>query len=559
MEHTKIYKLGIRREEFNKWERRVVLTPKNCRRLIFQMGNKIVIKVQPSESRIFKDSQYKDVGCIIDEDISDCDVILGVKQVPESQLFANKTYLFFSHVIKAQKGNMPMLDHILKNNIRLIDYEKIADSTGRLVAFGVFAGNAGAIDIFSGLGSFLLNRGLGTPFINIGQSYNYLNIDTAKNSIRTASMRIETEGLSLQLSPFIVGIAGNGRSAKGAREILDLMPHEYVTPEELPNLMEAANNDPDAYNRCIYIVNFSHEHLARRIDNVDAPFDKQDYYANSSKYKGIFQETYLPYLSVLLNCMYWDDKFPRLITAKKLKKYITQGNELRLLAISDVTCDYMGSIDFLKKFTTIDKPYFVYDPETMTLDDDYHSAKTGILYDSIENMPTQFPLDASAYFGSQLVSFIIPIIKSDADADLDNQKLPEPIKRAVITHKGNLTPLFSYINKLRETKQKTTKAPLHNIKEFREIMNEEESFLVKFTGHLFDTKAINDILNYLIDEEKIFASIVNWSVGFGPDHPTSCIIKLVKNDRKDVIIEKLKELCYNKQIEIQIGEVQKED
>ena len=558
MEHNKVYKLGIRREEFNKWERRVVLTPKNCRRLLFEMGDKLIIKVQPSESRIFKDNQFRAVGCVIDEDITDCDVILGVKQVPRKSLYPDKTYMFFSHVIKAQKDNMEMLDHILANNIRLIDYERIADSKGRLVAFGTFAGNAGVIDIFSGLGAFLLNRGIGTPFINISQSYMYLNIDTAKNSIRTSSIRIETEGLSHHLTPFIVGVTGNGRAATGAREILELMPHEYITPEELPILMEAATKDPASYNQCIYIVNFMHEHLVQKIDDDGKPFDKQDYYANPFKYKGTFQKTYLPYLSVLMNCMYWDDKFPRLITGEHLQKYIKEGNSLRLLAISDVTCDYMGSIDFLKKFTTIDKPFFVYHPESMDTNDDYQDAKKGILYDSIENMPTQFPLDASSHFGSQLVKFIIPILKSDFNADIDNQNLPDPIKRAVITHKGKHTPLYTYISKLRQSKEVGIEAPTHNIQQFRKAVAGQTSYIVKFTGHLFDTNAINEILDYLIDQEKIFASIVNWNVGFGTDKPTSCTIKLVPTDRKDIIEAKLKEICEKKDISMMVGSIQQE-
>ncbi len=230
----KIYKLGIRREEFNKWERRVVMPPKFCKKLLFKMKNCLVIKVQPSNARIYTNEQFLEVGCKISEDITDCDLILGVKQVPISKLCPNKTYLFFAHVIKAQEDNMPMLDSIIEKKIRLIDYEKITDENKhRLVAFGTYAGNSGTIDIMSGLGSFLLNRGLGTSFINIAQSYYYLNIDNAKNSVRQASAKILNQGLPLDLVPFIVGITGNGRCAQGSKEIMELFPYEYVEPEEL--------------------------------------------------------------------------------------------------------------------------------------------------------------------------------------------------------------------------------------------------------------------------------------------------------------------------------------
>lgn len=145
-ENSKTYKIGIRKEEFNKWERRCALTPKECRWLLQRMGGELEIKVQSSDLRIFKDSEWEAVGCSITDDISDCDLIIGVKQILNEHLFEGKTYMFFPHVIKAQEENMPMLDTILKRNIRLIDYEKICNPKGRrLVAFGKFAGYAGAI------------------------------------------------------------------------------------------------------------------------------------------------------------------------------------------------------------------------------------------------------------------------------------------------------------------------------------------------------------------------------------------------------------------------------
>jgi alpha-aminoadipic semialdehyde synthase len=146
MKPSSTFKIGIRKEEFNKWERRCALTPKEALWLLQKMGSNLEIKVQSSDLRVFKDSEWEAVGCTISKDISDCDLIIGVKQIPDDQLFENKTYMFFAHVIKAQQENMHMLDVILKKNIRLIDYEKICDEKGRrLVAFGKFAGYAGAI------------------------------------------------------------------------------------------------------------------------------------------------------------------------------------------------------------------------------------------------------------------------------------------------------------------------------------------------------------------------------------------------------------------------------
>ena len=474
----KLNKLGIRKEEFSKWERRVVLTPRNCKQLIAKSKGKLVIKIEPSASRIFSDLAYQQAGCVIDSDFSDCQTILGVKQIPVKKLLPNKTYIFFSHTIKAQEQNMEMLDHILKNNIKLIDYEKISNENGeRLVAFGKFAGNSGAIDILAGLGSFLLNKGIGSPFLNIPQSYNYLNIDHAKSHIRTVSSQIECYGLNPSISPFIIGVTGTGRCSEGAIEILKMLPHEFIQPNEMKDIITLAKKSPEKYNKNVYIVIFKHEHMVESINKSNGTFNKKDYYANPNNYKGIFQEQYVQYLSVLINCIYWESKYPKLLTEsfliKKLKK---EPNFLRLLAISDVTCDFMGSIDFLKKFTTIDRPYFVYEPETGKASDNYQEASRGILYNSIENMPSQFPLDASNHFGNELTKFIPAIVNADSKKPIDKQGLPNEILRAVITFDGKLTKNFAYISDLRKNKNQTQKIEKTEIKIQGNVINKEKVF-----------------------------------------------------------------------------------
>ena len=198
--------------------------------------------------------------------------------------------MFFSHVIKAQHENMPMLDSILEKKIRLIDYEKITDKNKRrLVAFGKFAGNSGAVDIFSGLGTFLLSRGIGTPFINISQSYHYPFIDKAKSHIKDVGYQLKISAFCKDLVPFIVGVTGAGRCAKGALEIVECFPHEFITPDELPNIYEKAKENPDQHNKVVYIVQFTHEHMVKRKNaKEDTQFDKKDYYDNPEEYEGIF-------------------------------------------------------------------------------------------------------------------------------------------------------------------------------------------------------------------------------------------------------------------------------
>jgi hypothetical protein len=226
--------------------------------------------------------------------------------------------------------------------------------------------------------------------------------------------------------------------------------------------------------------------------------------------------------------------------------------ELRLLGVSDVTCDYMGSIEFLTKFTTIDRPFFIYNPEDGTVDEEYKMAKKGILYNSIENMPTQFPFDASTHFGNKLLPFMVDIIKSDFNALLTKQGLPIEIERAVITNKGKLTDKFTYINKLREHHEKFKGRKVEPAEIMNVLNKGKEAFDVEFEGHLFDTKAINNILDFLIDDEKVFASIVDWKMGFGENKPTNCRIRIIKNNKQDSILEKLKEKLQGMNITMNI-------
>lgn len=176
---------------------------------------------------------------------------------------------------------------------------------------------------------------------------------------------------------------------------------------------------------------------------------------------------------------------------------------MRLLAISDVTCDYMGSVDFMRHFTTIEKPFFIYKPETDEIIHDIDNTSQGILYNSIENMPSEFPFDASEYFGSLLFPFLEGIMKSDMSKPLAEQGLPPQIQRAVIADKGRLTNLFTYITKLREQKRKLAKnvspdSPITIRKNSIFRNNRTKTRMFKLRGHLFDRKTINKLMDYLV-------------------------------------------------------------
>ncbi len=199
--------IGIRREDKNRWERRVPLAPKHVKELI---AKGIQVYVQPSNLRVFSDDEYRAVGATVQEDLSPAHTIIAVKEVPPEKFIRDKTYMFFSHTVKAQHSNMAMLDSIISQNIRLIDYEKITDVNGaRLVRFGKFAGFAGMIDMLRVLGERLLVLGYSTPFLNIGYSHMYPRLDDAKRAVLALGDEIKRVGLPRVLSPMTFMFTGS--------------------------------------------------------------------------------------------------------------------------------------------------------------------------------------------------------------------------------------------------------------------------------------------------------------------------------------------------------------
>lgn len=182
--NNKKYYVGIRREDKSVWERRVALMPQHLKQVLYEHPE-ICFIVQPSPYRICQDSEYQAAGAIVQEDLSQCSLILGVKEVPVECLEEGKTYMHFAHVIKAQPAGMPALDTMLKRNVRMIDYEKICDDNNqRLIAFGRFAGIAGTIDYLHGMGKFLLEKGWATAFLRIAPSYVYKNLEHAYSHLK---------------------------------------------------------------------------------------------------------------------------------------------------------------------------------------------------------------------------------------------------------------------------------------------------------------------------------------------------------------------------------------
>ncbi len=439
--YSKKYKIdmyaitGIRHEDKYAMERRTPITPFHCRKLIEADGLHIV--AQSSPKRVFSDEEYREAGARVQDDPGNCDVIFGVKEIPEEAFEEGKTYVFFSHVIKGQPYNMPMLKKMMEKGCNLIDYECISDDQGkRLIFFGKYAGLAGMINSLWSMGERLKEYGYdNNPFRDIKQSCRYHSLDEAKEAVSAAGKRIEAEGLPEELTPLTIGFTGYGNVSNGAQEIADLLPCREITPQQLLEL----ENGRELPNNIVYKVVFKEEDISRRKDGQT--FELQDYYTNPDKYENAFEQ-YIPHLTVLMNCMYWDTRYPRIVTKKYLRQ-LFDGKRPKLTVIGDITCDPDGSIECTHQGTPIEDPVFVYDPESGEPAMGFKG--NGILVMAVDILPSELPRDSSMAFAEALFPFVKPIAAADFSVPFDEIRLPKPIRKALILHRGKLTPDYKYI------------------------------------------------------------------------------------------------------------------
>jgi len=269
--------LGIRREDKHQWERRVPITPEHVKEL--KEKHKIQTIVQPSPIRVFSNEEYQNSGAIVKENLIDCSVIFAVKEIPIDFFEPWKTYIFFSHTIKGQKYNMPMLKKMIELGCNLIDYEKIADEKNRrLVFFGRYAGLAGMIDTLWTYGQRLKWMGINNPLSKIKRTIDYKDLDETKEHFKNIGRKIEQDGFHESITPMVVGFAGYGNVSKGAQEILDILPVREVRPRQL----EAVYNNPS--NKFVYKVVFKEEDMVEPVSS-EKQFDLQDYYDNPHFYR----------------------------------------------------------------------------------------------------------------------------------------------------------------------------------------------------------------------------------------------------------------------------------
>lgn len=491
--------IGILAETKNVWERRVSLSPTDCKILI-EKGIKII--VQPSMIRCFSDNEYQEIGAIVSDDLSECNLILGIKKPREQSLLPNKTYMCFSHTRKGRTDHPNFLEKILEKNIRFIDYDCIKDSssnnaeTNCLVSFSKISGIAGTINILKGIGELLLSRNISTPFIFTKLAHMYSSEKDALESVVTLGKYIQEQYLPEDLVSFTIAVLGDGKVSSGVLETLERLPNKKITPLELlqgslekrRDLIYIVELKPeDIYIKKDFVSNHKNSGMDTQSTNS---FRKQDLQENPEKYLCNFNEKYLKYFHLIINCLYWENSYPKIITKDSLRKHIIE-DDSKLLAISDISCDLNGAIEILSEYSSYRKPFFIYEPISKKIIYDIDKAtKEGIIYHAIPHLASSFPEDASQYFSNSLLPYVEKIATSKYPQKYEDQTdIPLEISRAIVTSNGVLTSKYRNIFRNSEERSRIIQT------ELKEQTEKPYFASFKLKGHLFDSGFFHELIN----------------------------------------------------------------
>ena len=429
-------KIGIVKEKKNAWERRVPLIPADVKTLIASQGVEIVI--QPSRRRIFSDDEFRAAGAIVQEDLSECDPIFGIKEIKIADLIPEKTYLYFSHTIKGQPYNMPMLQKVLELRCTLLDYERMVDENNqRLIYFSYHAGVAGVIESLWAYGQRLSWEGISSPFSIIKQSFKYDDQAAAEAAFAALGNEISRNGLPPVLVPIVIGITGYGNVSRGVQHMLSFLPVEKVEPADLSALHERKSKT----NNRIFQVVFKEKHMVAPVKTMRA-FDLQDYYQNPENYRADF-EKYLPELDILINASFWEPAYPVHVSKAALRRLFGSEQQPRLRVIGDISCDVEGGIECTTRVTDPGNPVYVYQPAEDSIKEGVEGKGPVIM--AVDNLPSELPRDASNYFSSVLKTIVPDLAAADWRASFEDLYLPEVLKRAVIVYQGRLTDDYRYL------------------------------------------------------------------------------------------------------------------
>jgi len=392
-------KLGVIRETKNPPDRRVPLTPKQCRAISDRCAG-LEILVQPSDYRCFSDHEYLAEGITLSNDLSGCDVLLGVKEVKIDALLDHKTYLFFSHTAKKQPYNRELLQAIISKGIRLIDYEYLTDQNQfRVVAFGRWAGVVGA---YNGLRAYGLRDG----GFQLRPASQCRDLDELRNELS-----------KVDLGKTRIALTGGGRVAGGATEILDAAGIRQVEPGDYLDRQ---------FKEAVY-TRLDPWHYTRRSDG--SPFDFDHFMSHPEMYENSF----FPYAAItnmFIACHFWDPRSPVLLERKDLKD-----NRVPIRIVADISCDINGPIPSTIRASTITEPFYVYEPDTDSETEPFSEGSITVM--AVDNLPGELPRDASADFGKALMEYVLPELLGLRDTGM--------LDRASITDKGSLTKGYNYL------------------------------------------------------------------------------------------------------------------
>lgn len=392
-------KFGLIKERKNPPDRRVVFTPDEMLKVKEQFPQ-AEFEVESSDIRVFSDQEYIEKGIPVDTDVTDCDVLIGVKEVPVDALIPNKTYFFFSHTIKKQPYNRKLLLACLEKNITLIDHETIVDSNNkRLIGFGRYAGIVGA---YNGFRAF-------------GIKYDLFNLAKAE-TLKDQAELIERLRRPM-LPPIKIVLTGHGKVGLGAKEMLDAMKIKQVSIEDYLTKL---------YDQPVY-THIDLEDYNKRIDGK--PFDKKDFYKNPQEYTSNF-ERFSKVSDIFMAGHFYGNGAPAILTRDMLK---APDNKIKVVA--DISCDVDGPIACTIKASTIAEPFFGYLPsEHKEVHYDHPGA---IVVMSVDNLPCELPKDASEGFGEMFLKHVIPSLYNN-----DEQGI---LERGTICKNGKLTERFGYL------------------------------------------------------------------------------------------------------------------
>ena len=392
-------KIGIIKEYKNPPDKRVVFSPEKCVEVVKKYPE-VKFLIESSDIRCFSDDEYESIGLEIVDDLSECDILIGVKEVPIEKLIVNKKYFFFSHTIKKQPYNKKLLQEILKKNIELYDHETIVDkSNNRLIGFGYYAGVIGAYNGFRAYG-------LKKKLFKIPKAIELKDRVEFNQTLK----QIKIPNIKILLS-------GKGRVGSGTKEVLDFLKIKQVSPNDFVD---------KEFDEAVYT----------NIDVLDYNYSNsiENSISNFYNFPEKFESTFSKFSSVAdiyFAGHYHNPKAPKLITNQDMKE-----NSFNIDVIADISCDIDGPIASTIRPSTIDNPIYGFH-KSNSIECDFLDPDA-IAVMAVDNLPCELPRDSSEMFGDMFLKYVIPSFFNHDKEDI--------LKNSKMTSNGKLTPRFKYLS-----------------------------------------------------------------------------------------------------------------